>query len=73
MAKSKTKDSYDLVENGVSFPIDIENQQLLQLACCDCHLVHDISFIVGPPGILNVVITRNVRETAKRRRALKAA
>ena len=41
---------------------------LVQLACCDCGLVHTMGFTVDEKGILRLDFIRNNRATAQLRR-----
>lgn len=41
---------------------------LVQLACCDCGLVHTMGFTADNKGILRLEFTRNNRATAQLRR-----
>jgi len=39
----------------------------MEWQCCDCGLVHNVSFRIGELGILEVKMTRNKTETDKAR------
>ena len=67
----KVKDKYEPVGEG--FEIDIVGKQILQLACCDCGLVHDVGFAIEENGNLGIAIRRNEKETAKRRKRIPRA
>lgn len=51
---------------------EVPSGEVYLLACCDCGLVHDFVFVSEDGKPIGVAARRNVRETRKRRRKLKA-
>lgn len=45
--------------------------ELLKFMCCDCRLVHTMSFAIEKNGNLGIAMKRNARATAASRRAKK--
>lgn len=48
--------------------IEIENEQILKFACCDCGLVHDIGVAIEDNGKIGLAFKRNKRATGQLRR-----
>jgi len=46
----------------------VPHRQHMTWQCCDCGLVHDVSFRIGELGNLEVSMFRNEKETRKARR-----
>jgi hypothetical protein len=63
------KSTYPVIEDGEGF--EVENGEIMRLACCDCGLIHDIGFAIEENGKIGVALKRNNRATAQRRRQLK--
>ena len=61
----KKKDPYEQIHDGEWFDLDIEAG--LDLACCDCGLVHNIRWRARKNKI-QMKMTRDKRATAARRR-----
>ncbi len=49
---------------------EVKNEEITRWACCDCGLVHDITFAIEDNGNIGVAAERNNRATAQRRRYL---
>lgn len=45
----------------------VPHKASMQWQCCDCGLVHNVWFRIGKDGILEVKMTRNIKETKKAR------
>lgn len=45
--------------------------ELLKFMCCDCGLVHTMSFAIEKNGNLGIAMKRNLRATASARRSKK--
>jgi len=58
---------YTELHEGDSF--EIEPNATMNLACCDCNLVHKLIFKIMDNGNISMKLKRNSRETAKKRKA----
>ena len=58
---------YTELHKGDSF--EIEPNSTMNLACCDCNLVHKLIFKILDNGNISMTLKRNSRETAKKRKA----
>jgi len=58
---------YTELHKGDSF--EIEPNSTMNLACCDCNLVHKLIFKILDNGNIGMKLKRNSRETAKKRKA----
>ena len=58
---------YTELHKGDSF--EIEPNSTMNLACCDCNLVHKLIFKILDNGNIGMTLKRNNRETAKKRKA----
>ena len=58
---------YTELHEGDSF--EIEPNAVMNLACCDCNLVHKLIFKIMDNGNISMKLKRNSRETAKKRKA----
>ena len=58
---------YTELHKGDSF--EIEPNATMNLACCDCNLVHKLIFKIMDNGNISMKLKRNSRETAKKRKA----
>ena len=58
---------YTELHKGDSF--EIEPNAVMNLACCDCNLVHKLIFKILDNGNIGMTLKRNSRETAKKRKA----
>jgi hypothetical protein len=47
----------------------VPHKSKMEWQCCDCALVHNVWFRLGPTGQLEVKMTRNERATAQVRKA----
>ena len=58
---------YTELHKGDSF--EIEPNSTMNLACCDCNLVHKLIFKILDNGNISMKLKRNSKETAKKRKA----
>ena len=49
----------------------VQSEETIRIACCDCGLVHDFTFVSTDGEPIGIAAARNNRATGQRRRYLK--